>query len=101
MAQTPEGKVKAKITKALRELGVWYFFPANNGLGRGGIPDIICIVSGWFIGVEVKAGKNRKPTPLQVKCGQEIIEAGGHWYLVYDDETTANLISHIKELLQR
>lgn len=96
MAQTPEGKVKAKITKRLRELGVWYYFPVNNGLGRGGIPDIVCIVSGVFVGIEVKANKNRKPTPLQVKCGKEIQEAGGQWFLVYDDETLSTVVTYIK-----
>ena len=51
--------------KVLREQGVYYFFPATYGMGRSGVPDIICCVNGHFLAIEVKAGKN-KPTALQV-----------------------------------
>ena len=55
MAQTPEAKVKAKITKVLREEGVYYFFPATGGYGRSGVPDIVCCVGGAFLGIELEA----------------------------------------------
>jgi Holliday junction resolvase len=76
MAQTPEAKVKAKITKVLREEGVYYFFPATGGFGRSGVPDIVCCVSGMFLGIECKAGKN-KPTALQVREIEAIRRCGG------------------------
>ena len=72
---TPEGKVKKKVVTVLKKHGVWYFFPANNGFGKAGIPDLIAIVRGQFLGIEVKADKTKKPTMLQVKCGQEIQNA--------------------------
>lgn len=79
---TPEGKIKRKLTEMLREHKVWYFFPANNGFGRAGIPDIIAIVGGRFVGIECKADPKKQPTELQKRCGEEIKQAGGLWFLV-------------------
>ena len=76
MAQTPEAKVKAKITQVLREEGVYYFFPTTGGFGRSGVPDIVCCVNGRFLGIECKAGNN-KPTLLQVREIEAIRTAGG------------------------
>ena len=85
-AMTPEGKVKAKVVRLLKAMKVWYFFPANNGFGKSGIPDIIAIVRGEFIGIEVKSATG-KPTELQKICGAEIERAGGTWVVVRDDIT--------------
>lgn len=85
-AMTPEGKVKTKVVRLLKAMGVWYFFPANNGFGKSGIPDIIAIVRGEFIGIEVKSATG-KPTELQKICGAEIERAGGTWVVVRDDIT--------------
>lgn len=76
MAQTPEGKVKSKVTKQLKELGAYYFFPMSGGFGKAGVPDIIGCYEGLFFGIECKAGKN-KPTVLQEKNLQEIEDCGG------------------------
>lgn len=86
MANTPESKVKRKVTETLRRYGVWYFFPANNGFGKAGIPDIIAIAAGAFVGIECKADKTKKPTELQWRCGEEIKQSGGEWFLVRCDE---------------
>jgi hypothetical protein len=95
MANTPEGKVKAKVTKMLKEYQVWYFFPANNGFGKAGIPDIIAIVDGVFVGIEVKADPTKKPTELQVRCGEEIRRSGAEWFLVCDDTSLLQVESYI------
>ena len=76
MAMTPEKKVKNKVVRLLKECGAYYFFPASYGMGRSGVPDIVCCLRGYFIGIECKAGKN-KPTPLQEKELADIIKAGG------------------------
>jgi Holliday junction resolvase len=83
---TPEGKVKRKVVEVLKKHDVWYFFPANNGFGKSGIPDIIAIVDGHFVGVEVKSATG-KPTELQKICGKQIEQAGGTWMVVSDDVT--------------
>ena len=76
MANTPETKVKRKVTDILKKYDAYYFFPASNGFGRAGIPDIIACYRGQFIAVECKAGKNTT-TALQRKELSAIEEAGG------------------------
>ena len=95
MAQTPEGRVKKKVADLLKKYRVWYYMPANNGYGKHGIPDFVAILHGQFVGIEVKADRTKKPTALQVRCGEEIKAAGGAWFLVYDDETLASLAAYI------
>jgi len=88
MADTPEKRIKKKLVQMLKQEGVWYFFPAANGMGRAGIPDVIGVVKGRFIGIECKADATKKPTALQMQCAAHIREAGGAWFLVYDDVST-------------
>ena len=76
MAMTPEKKVKNAVVRLLKERGAYYFFPASYGMGRSGVPDVVCCYRGYFIGIECKAGKN-KPTPLQERELAAIIKAGG------------------------
>lgn len=90
-ATTPEGRIKRKVTRLLKDNGVWYFFPAAGPFGRAGIPDIIAIVGGRFVGIECKADATKKPSALQKKCGEEIIAAGGMWIVVCDTQTLINL----------
>lgn len=91
MSLSPEGKIKEKVTDLLKKYAIWYFMPANNGFGKSGIPDIIAIISGKFIGIECKADSTKKPTALQVLRGKEIVDAGGEWLLVFDEATIKKL----------
>ena len=81
---TPESKVKAKCVEVLKKYKAYYFFPAQNGYGRAGIPDIIICYRGRFLAVECKAGFN-KPTPLQEREMAEINKAGGSSMVVRED----------------
>jgi hypothetical protein len=94
---TPEGKVKKKVVDSLRVAKIWYFFPANNGFGKAGIPDIIAIIGGVFVGIEVKADRTKKPTELQVRCGKEIRDAGGEWFLVCDEASLLQVQKYIDQ----
>ena len=76
MAQTPEKKVKAKVVEILKAHGVYYFFPATYGMGRSGVPDIICCYNGRFLAIECKAGAG-KTTALQDRELDLIKKAGG------------------------
>ena len=76
MARTPEGEIKDRVRKVLDELGAYYFFPAANGLGRTGIPDVIACIDGHFVGIECKAG-NKQPTALQRRELDRIAEKKG------------------------
>lgn len=35
----------------------WYFKVWGGGMQKGGIPDLICNVNGWFVAVELKSDK--------------------------------------------
>lgn len=98
MSNTPEGRIKRKVVEVLKKHRVWYFFPASNGFGRAGIPDIIGIVDGRFFGIECKADPKKKPTALQVKCGEEIEAAGGIWLLVRSKEDADALGTMINKM---
>ncbi len=88
---TPEGKVKAKCVDVLKKYGAYYFFPAQNGYGRAGVPDIIACYRGHFLAIECKAGFN-KPTALQEREMAAIQKAGGSAMVVRED--TVDLLQH-------
>lgn len=81
MATTPEGKVKVAVRKILDAAGVYYFMPPGMGLGRAGIPDIICCMNGFFVAFELKAGKG-KTTALQDREIAAINTHGGRAYVI-------------------
>lgn len=60
---TPEGKVKEKVKKLLKEAGVYYHMPVQNGMGAPTL-DIVGCHQGHFFAVETKA-PGGKPTPRQ------------------------------------
>lgn len=95
-ALTPEAKVKRKVTAVLKKHRCWYFFPSSNGFGRAGIPDIITIVDGQFVGIECKADEKKQPTQLQVQCGEQIEAAGGKWFLVRGADELEALEAYIR-----
>lgn len=90
MAATPEGLVKARVVSVLKTHGVYYFFPATYGMGRSGVPDIICCVNGNFLALECKAGKG-KTTALQNVELENIRRAGGTALVI--NETNVGAVS--------
>ena len=81
---TPESKVKARCVDTIKKYKAYHFFPAQNGYGRAGIPDIIICFRGMFLGVECKAGFN-KPTALQEREMAAITQAGGSAMVIRED----------------
>lgn len=98
MASTPEKKVKDRVVKILKDNGVYYFFPATYGMGRSGVPDIICCVNGRFLAIECKAGGN-KPTILQQRELKLIADAGGSALVINEQnvEGVAAIVRILKE----
>jgi Holliday junction resolvase len=83
---TPESKVKKKVKEILESYEQSYFFmPAMNGYGASGVPDFVACIKGKFYGIECKADGNR-PTKLQLKNLQGIVDAGGESFVV-DNES--------------
>lgn len=102
MASTPEGKVKRKLDKMLKEFApeVWFFSPQSGIYGKAGIPDRVACVNGLFIGIECKADPKLKPTELQKRVAEQILNANGAWFLVNGDDAIQSLRMIIKmELL--
>lgn len=97
MAKTPERAVKDKVVKILKEHGVYYFFPATYGMGRSGVPDIICCVNGRFLGIECKAGDNQ-PTALQQRELKAIADAGGSALVV--NELNIEVVASVVRILK-
>jgi hypothetical protein len=72
---TPEGKIQSDIIKYLKEHKIWHI--RYNANVTYGLPDIIAIYNGYFIGVEVKTPTGR-PTLLQENMKESIEKAGGY-----------------------
>jgi hypothetical protein len=89
---TPEGKVKAKVKKWLKDHGIWYISVIPSPLGGStGTPDLLCCIRGRFVGLEIKAPGNG-PTPLQLHQIKAIKAAGGIAVVVDDAEQLPPLL---------
>ena len=62
----------------------WRNNPVTGGFGSSGVPDIIICLGGRFIAIECKAGNN-KPTVLQQKNLDKIVEVGGVSWVVNEE----------------
>lgn len=76
MTTTPEGMVKARIRKILKDSAAYYAMPMGSGFGKSGVPDFLVCHQGRFIGIEAKAGKGTT-TALQERHLADIVMAGG------------------------
>lgn len=86
---TPEGRVKARVNKALKALGadVWRFMPVQSGYGTAALDYLLCI-RGRFVAIETKAPGN-KLTPMQEGTKAQMEAAGGIVLVVSDDSSLA------------
>lgn len=99
MARTPEGAVKARVTRILESHGdaIYRFMPVQSGLGAKTLDILVCAY-GRFLAIETKA-PGKKPTPLQERCAQKIMRARGVALVVDGSEDSyARLEALLKEL---
>ncbi len=81
MAQTPEGKVKAKVSRLLTATpGVYYHMPVPGGYG-GTTLDYIGCLAGKFFAIETKK-PGAKPTDRQKQIIASIERAGGKVFVI-------------------
>lgn len=89
MATTPEGAVKRKVIKALKELkathGLHYYMPVSGGYSRSGEADFLVCLCGRWISIETKAGKG-KTTLLQDMNLESVRKAGGITMIVREED---------------
>jgi hypothetical protein len=71
---TPEGKVKEKVKKMLKEFGAYYHMPVQNGMGKPSL-DFVCCHKGRFLAIETKTEKG-KLTLRQQATMDEMQKAG-------------------------
>ena len=82
---TPEGRVKAKVSKILKDLGIFYWMPVMGmQFGTTGASDFICVVSGRIVCIETKATRKNRPTANQFTFGEKVQKAGGVWWIIHD-----------------
>ena len=84
---TPEGRIKSRLARMLKQFSVWNYSPQSGPFGRAGVPDRLVLYKGHFVGIECKASEKSKPTALQSKCMADIERAGGRCFVVYDEAT--------------
>lgn len=100
---TPEGKIKAKVNKALARVKHTYkFMPVQAGFGMPSLDYLVCC-GGRFVAIETKR-KGKLPTERQWCTIISILDTGGFVFVVYDDDTCSemekilNLIASRNEL---
>jgi hypothetical protein len=97
MASTPEGRVKQAVKTFLRNKGIWFYMPVQNGMGQVGIPDFICCWKGVFLAIETKApGKLNNTTPNQERVIKEIRSNHGYAFVVDSVELLARMLETIE-----
>ena len=92
---TPEGKVKAKVNKALLPLKpfIWKFMAVQTGYGIPGLDYLLC-VGGLFIAIETKK-KGGVLTERQLDTKADIEAAGGVVFVVDDDASLNTAMLYI------
>lgn len=71
-----ESKVQEEILSYLKKNRIYHFrFQAQSNLN--GLPDILCLYKGLFIGLELKREKGGTPSGLQLRKIKSINDNGG------------------------
>lgn len=91
---TPEGRVKAKVKRALDKLPAHYrFMPVQNGMGTPGL-DFFCCIGGYFVAIETKA-PGGKLTARQKDTKAKIEKAKGTVFVIENDDQIADMMRKI------
>lgn len=96
---TPEGTIKGRLDRLLKERDVWRYSPQAGPYGASGVPDRLVLCRGELVGIECKADASKKPTALQEATMREIEKHGGKCFVVYDKATIDKAIAHIDWIL--
>lgn len=89
-----EDKVQDNIKSYLTKKRIYHWrFQAQSNLN--GIPDILCLYKGFFIGLELKREKGGRATDLQLRKIKNINDNGGIGVLVRSVEDVDKIIKAI------
>ncbi len=90
---TPESKIQAAVLRYLHEQGVFawrqnnlaIFDPKMNGYrehnGLRGVPDILAVINGRFVGFEIKTPKGRQSAD-QLLFQKRVERHGGKYFII-------------------
>lgn len=74
----PEKNIEDQIKDYLEDKGYWYTKIWAKGGVKKGIPDILCVINGYFVTFEVKRSDHKGHiTPIQKKNAQNIVKNNG------------------------
>lgn len=77
-----EKNFERHVKMFLQSRGAWFVKFFANAYTPRGIPDILCCVNGYFVGIETKA-PDGKPSELQIFHVRKIRAAGGFAFVLY------------------
>ncbi len=92
---TPEGEFKHKLRKYLESSGIFYMSVGEGAYSTPGIPDIVLVIDGIFVGFEVKtySGSQR---PLQKQFQRRLEGAGGRYYIIRSMKDAEDALKEVR-----
>jgi len=94
---TPEGKVKEKVKKVLKEYNAYYHMPVQNGMGKPSL-DFICCHKGRFLAIETKTEKGK--LTLRQEATIDEMQAAGAIVLVIRGESDGESFKLLRAFLE-
>lgn len=94
---TPEGKVKEKVKKVLKEYNAYYHMPVQNGMGKPSL-DFICCHKGRFLAIETKTEKGQLTTRQQATIDE--MQKAGAVVLVIRGESDGESFAILRSFLE-
>jgi hypothetical protein len=68
--------------------------------GKRGVPDIIAVIRGFFVGIEVKQPTG-KQSEFQLQFEQELLAAGGIYLLVHSVDELAKDLQEVEQEISK
>lgn len=90
----PEARLQRKIQDELRKRGAFVHKNHGSEMMMSGLPDLIGCYRGYYFAFEVKMPGN-KPSAIQRRRLQQIIDAGGVACVVHDVQEALGLLDAI------
>lgn len=89
-----EAKYQEQVLDYLKSRGAWCFTTHGGSMFQvAGLPDVIAVYKGIFLGLELKTG-NYQATELQKQKLNNIQDAGGVGLILRDDFDLLNVTLH-------
>lgn len=105
MSQGPESQLISKIKKAIAERypEAWCVKNHGNAFSTAGVPDLLIVIDGAAVMLEVKAAKPlestnsvmSRVTPLQMETISKIRKAGGVAEVVWDVDQAMDVLNSL------